>query len=193
VTATREEIDKLLAAAQPHMRLWLLLCSDLAIRSGTAVKLNPSNHDPQAGTLRFITKANAHMTLPVTSEIAELLNTCDQTSGEPFIRQLWPRDAHRKGQRPRKGCDGIDALRWQFHRLCAQVGINRRITPHDMHRATAVAMLRQTRDLRKVQALLGHRNLQSTFWYLDHDMQPVSKTTLELIKSPAWRKDTKTA
>jgi integrase len=184
VTATREEIDALLDAAPPHMRLWLLFCSDLAIRSGTAVRLRPANYDPRHRELRFVTKANAHMTLPVTDEIADLLALCDQHKDEPFIRQLWPAHTHRCGPPLRPGCDGIDALRWQFHRLCKQVGITRRITPHDMRRATAVAMLEHTKDLRAVQAILGHRNLQSTFWYLDHDLRQVNRSTLELLKRP---------
>jgi integrase len=186
VVATREEIDALLAAAAPHMRLWLLLCSDLAIRSGTAVTLAPLNYDQRRRDLRFVTKANAHMTLPVTAQVAELLDQCDQTSPLPFVRQLWPRDPQHPGPRLKRGCDGIDALRWQFKKLCAQVGITRRIVPHDMRRATAVAMLQHTHDLRAVQALLGHRNLQSTFWYLDHDLRQVSRSTLEIIKRPTW-------
>lgn len=50
-------------------------------------------------------------------------------------------------------------------------------------------MLHYTNDIREVQAILGHKNLQSTFWYLDHDMRPIKRSTLELIKSPAWRKE----
>jgi site-specific recombinase XerC len=53
-----------------------------------------------------------------------------------------------------------------------------------MRRATAVAMLNETGDLRKVQALLGHRNLQSTFWYLDHDFNQINRSILEKIKHP---------
>jgi len=184
IKTTHEEITALLAAAPPHMRLWLLFCSDLAIRSGTAVRLAPENYDPARGELRFTTKANAHMTLPVTAEIAALLERCDQRDPTPFIRQLWPRNPHRHGKPIKAGCDGIDALRWQFHRLCADVGITRSIRPHDMRRATAVAMLEHTKDLRAVQALLGHRNLQSTFWYLDHDLRQVTRASLEIIKRP---------
>jgi site-specific recombinase XerC len=52
-------------------------------------------------------------------------------------------------------------------------------------------MLRYTGDVRKVQALLGHRTLQSTIWYLDHDLNPLDASTLEAIKKPhlVWSKD----
>jgi site-specific recombinase XerC len=61
--------------------------------------------------------------------------------------------------------------------------------PHDLRRTTAVAMLRATHDLRDVQAILGHKNLTSTMWYLDHELRPVKRSTLELIKRPDWRKE----
>ncbi|MGD0548012.1 MAG: hypothetical protein ABR991_09360 [Terracidiphilus sp.] len=57
IIATREEIDTLVAHANAALQLWLLLCSDLAIRSGTAVKLNLTNYDQRRGELRFTTKA----------------------------------------------------------------------------------------------------------------------------------------
>ena len=46
-------------------------------------------------------------------------------------------------------------------------------------------MLEATGDLRDVQALLGHRSLASTIWYLDHDFSPINRATLELIKLKA--------
>jgi site-specific recombinase XerC len=55
-------------------------------------------------------------------------------------------------------------------------------------------MLKQTKDVRDVQALLGHRSLQSTIWYLDHDLRPVALANLEAIKRPFLvRKETKSA
>jgi hypothetical protein len=37
--------------------------------------------------------------------------------------------------------------------------------------------------------------MQSTIWYLDHDLEPVPIANLEAIKKPfiAWRKETKSA
>jgi len=39
-----------------------------------------------------------------------------------------------------------------------------------------------TGDLREVQALLGHSQLSSTLWYLDHHVTQVEVTNLELVK-----------
>jgi hypothetical protein len=40
-----------------------------------------------------------------------------------------------------------------------------------------------------VQAFLGHLSLHSIVIYLDHDLRPVKRATLEIIKSAAWRKE----
>jgi integrase len=189
VTATREEIDAILDAALPGMRLWILLCSDLAIRSGTASKLNWSNYDPETRTLRFTTKHNARLALPVTDEIRELIEACDPHSHVPFVRQLWTKTRPRAARPIGPGFDDGGKMRMHFQALCRSVGIDRRIIPHDLRRTTAVAMLELTGDVRDVQTLLGHRNLQSTLWYLDHDLRPVKRSSLELIKTHAWRQE----
>ena len=82
-----------------------------------------------------------------------------------------------------------NSLRRAFTRFRISLGITRRVTPHDLRRTTAVAMYKHSGDLRAVQALLGHANLNSTLHYLDHDLRPIERSTLEILKRPAWRKD----
>lgn len=185
----RSELDAILCAAPAHLQLWILLCSDLAIRSGTAARIAPHNYDRSQGVLRFITKRGAHLTLPVTAEIADLLHQCDMQNPASFVRQLWMRQPVHQGRTPAATGKTADRLRVLFRRLCLSVGITRRIVLHDLRRTSAVAIYQHTGDLRDAQALLGHRSLQSTLWYLDHDIRPVKRATLELIKTPAWRKD----
>lgn len=189
VTVTDDERTCLLNAANDHMRLFILLCSDLAIRAGTAVKINAENYNKERGILRFTTKKEEVVTLPVTQEIREMLDKCSMETSQSFIRQLWCAESSGKqgrGRRPGGGKIGRGQLTQDFAHLKDAVGIKRRITPHDLRRTTAVAMFEQTGDIRDVQSLLGHRSLQSTIWYLDHDLRPVKRSTLELIKRPAW-------
>ena len=181
VTATDEERDRVLAAAPAHMRLWLLFCSDLAIRSGTAVRLAPEHYDPVRRKLTFTTKYGEKLTLPTTNAIERMLDDCDMRNPEPFVRQLWQN--YRRVNLPPQRTDQLRLLQ-AFARLRRRVGIERRITPHDLRRTTAVAMYQHTRNVRKVQALLGHRNMNSTIWYLDHDLEPVDVEILETIKKP---------
>jgi len=188
VTATDKERQAIMTAAPPHLRLWLLFCADLAIRSGTAARIDPSHYDANRRELRFTTKYGEHLTLPCTAEIVALINQCDPHSDYPFVRQLWAEDArHRWGRKPKLDPNDPSPLSKQFCTLRRSLGITRKLTPHDLRRTAAVHMLEATGDLRDVQALLGHRNLTSTLWYLDHDMRPVSRSVLERIKRPAWR------
>jgi integrase len=189
VTASREEIDAILNAAPDALRLWVLLCSDLAIRSGTAARLAPNNYNPETRELRFTTKHGARLTLPVTEEIRTLIERCNPHQDIPFARQLWT-PGFSRGTRPlTTDMDNGGYYRKCFRDLRLSLGITHRITPHDLRRTTAVEMLNATGDLRAVQALLGHANLNSTVYYLDHDLRPIKRSTLELIKRPAWRKD----
>jgi len=87
VTVTYDERMKLLGKASPCVKCWLLMCSDMAIRSGTAVKLGPSHYDQRRRVLTFTTKYQNRQELPVTEELASLLDTCTDPT-VPFVGQL---------------------------------------------------------------------------------------------------------
>lgn len=171
VTATAKEKAAILAAANPAMRCFILLCSDLAIRSGTAVKMCPHNYDAARMELSFRTKFDGAQTLPVTAELAALFGRCDGDPSISFIAQLSGRES----------INQTTMLNY-FARLRRKVGITRKLTPHDFRRTTAVTAYQITKDLRVVQALLGHEELATTMHYLDHRNTPVNKSLLEMAK-----------
>jgi integrase/recombinase XerC len=191
VTATEEERAAILDAAPPHLRLWILLCSDTAMRSGTAIKIGPEHYDPKRRTLTFTTKYGEALTMPTTADIEAMLDDCEMRNPETFVRQLWRNQPGMKTRQPSTLRGQQATLEHSFKALRIRLGITRRIVPHDLRRTSAVAMYRYTRDVRDVQALLGHRNLASTIWYLDHDLRPIAHETLEAIKRPfiVTRKD----
>ena len=150
VTATMEERERILRAASTRLRCWLLLCSDLALRSTTAARIAPENYNPETRSITFQTKFGTWQTLPVTAELAELFARVPATadSAKPYVMHL----TH---------CGHIKAnmLRKELRNVLASVGITRQLTPHDLRRPTAVKVFEVTHDLRAVQAVLGHRNL----------------------------------
>jgi len=168
VTATDQERSQLLLTAPPHMQCLIMLCSDLAIRSGTAARLTPANYDARTRRLTFTTKYDARLSLPVTDRLAFLLDECAPFPHTPFVHSLNPR-----------GHAHVHNLRAAFRRLCKRVGILRRLTLHDLRRTTAVKTMDLTHDIRMVQAVLGHSNLQSTLHYLDHRMTEVPRSLLQ--------------
>jgi integrase len=163
------------------LRLWLLFCSDLALRSGTANKLNGSNYDPERGELRFMTKGGACQMLPITTEIATLIASLDHHSPIPYVWQL------RKKEQLRGHPSliyRVRILRAELKALRLSLGITKRIIPHDLRRTAAVAMLNETHDIRTVKVLLGHSDLKTTLGYLDHDIIHLDQSMLEAIKRP---------
>ena len=183
VVANRPLIDELLRKADGSLRLMILLCSDLAIRSGTAARLGPNHYDATTQTLHFTTKMGEKLTLPVTDEVKEMLDECDMFQNIPFVTQQYKIHPPTNPKRKHGSVLHPSTIGRRFKALLGTI-TPKRITLHDLRRTSAVRMYEQTGDLRRVQALLGHRCMPSTIWYLDHDLQPVSRSTLELIKQP---------
>lgn len=181
ITSTDAEREAILKAAPPHLRCWLLMCSDLAIRSGTAARLTPEHYDTLRRKLTFTTKYQERQQLPVTEELAHLLDAC-KLPDVPFVAQLpRARKSHRQPLHP-LGRMAAGSLRKLFVKLKRKLGITRKLTAHDLRRTTAMRVYEETRDIRLVQALLGHGDLNSTVWYLDHHLTPITLADLELAK-----------
>jgi integrase len=171
VVATNKERESILAASPPHMRCMLHLCSDLAIRSGTAAKICPQHYNPQEHMLTFRTKYARSVTLPVSKPLQVLFLLHSAESHVPYITALNPR-----------GAESESSHRRMFNRIKARLGITRRLTYHDLRRTTAVNAYELTHDLRLVQALLGHKELAHTLYYLDHNTTPVTAEAIEAIR-----------
>lgn len=60
VVARRDEIDAILRLCDKPMRLYVLLCSDLAMRSGTAMKIAPQMYDPHTHTHSAFNRRRTH-------------------------------------------------------------------------------------------------------------------------------------
>lgn len=171
VVATTEEREAIFQASPPHLRVLLHLCSDLAIRSGTAARIAPQHYDAKQGILTFRTKYARSVTLPVSAPLRELFKLHAGESHVPFLTALNPR-----------GAESESAHRRLFNRIKARLGITRRLTYHDLRRTTAVRAYELTRDLRVVQALLGHKELAHTLYYLDHNSTPVTADVIEAVR-----------
>ena len=185
VTATAEEIRAVLNACGDNrgLKLLVLLCSDLAIRSGTACRLSRTDYHGEWESLIFATKWQEKLTLPVTEEIQELLAQADPRDDRPFVTQLWRNDHYMT----KKTIDPATVTR-HFQKAREAAGV-RYFRLHDLRRTTAVTIFRRTRDLHTVRSVLGHRDLASTVYYLDHDLVNVPRALLEAIKpKPTERK-----
>ena len=89
------------------------------------------------------------------------------------------------GQRPGHPMDK-GAVQWACRLARFQSGIVKPLTPHSLRHAFAVHLLESGTDLRTIQLLLGHRQLETTSRYLRLATTKVCATTspLDLLPRP---------
>jgi integrase len=178
--ATDGERHMLLEAATPALRFFLLLCADLGLRHRTAARIALSNYNPHLRALSFTTKGNVRQTLPVTGEIAAIIEALPQNSDRyaPIVNLLRPhRPGHVPGSSPR--------FTKQWKALKRRTNTRPELRIHDLRRTLAEDVWTATHDLRAVQAQLGHRSPTTTARYLAdriglQDLQPVMHKVQQL-------------
>ncbi len=175
ITATNEEVSKLLAVAPTWMRAVILFARALGMRRGEIINLTPSNFDAQSRGLNFRRKSGGTSGLPVSPEIEKLiLFASDQDPHERIIVTLgmpipsvkpWAHTANRTAaQRLENAINGLVTSRWRA--MVKKSGVNSNLHLHDLRHTAATEAFTETKDLRAVQQLLGHRSLASTMRYL---------------------------
>lgn len=174
-TIGKDALERLLGNAPQHMRMYILLCSDLAMRAGAAVKLSENDWDNDEGAFRFKTKSGIIVHLPLTKRVRAMVDIAHSyrcaDSATPYVTRL-----------------GGPDVRYMYHSygrqlklMLAELGIDK-ITTHDLRRSAARRMYTSTKDLQVVQALLGHTNIASTFNYL---YPHTGKVTAEQLEAAA--------
>lgn len=173
VTATQDEKERILAACPTWLKCWVLLCSDLALRNATAASICPENYNEETGSITYKTKFGTWQILPVTDEIRALFAKAprDTPRSLPYVAALHPN---------RRICKTWIGQKFAY--VVRAAGITRKLTAHDLRRTTAMRVYDMTHDLRMVQAVLGHKQLATTLYYLDHRDKTVLVSTLELAK-----------
>lgn len=169
VTATEEEIEKLLDAAHPWLRAAIYLCSDTALRSGEALALRPEQI--REGQITFTGKGQVSRSIPLSERAAKLISETPEGEGTILSRLAAKR---------------IDkyTLSRAWLRLKKKAGVRLELRMHDLRRTTATKAYRETHDLFVVQQLLGHRNLISTLSYIAPHGAPELRALIEKLKTP---------
>lgn len=157
-TATPQQIAALLRCAPAHLRLFILLAWQLALRFSETFQVTPANTNLAKGTATIRTKGGKTRTIPLTDDVTALLKSLG--TGDLEGRQDWPYMALLKGKpiHPR-------GLRTAWWYLCDRANV-KGIHPHDLRRTTATNLYATCKDLRAVQQFLGHESLASTTMYL---------------------------
>lgn len=153
--ATPEEIARLVAAAEPWMRVLLQLCVSLALRLSEALDVRESNATPQS--IAFKAKGGETQSMPITPDVAAAIRNAPP--GDPTI----PLVARYYGKPVTKA-----VAHHAWLKLKKRAAVNQNLIIHDLRRTTAVTAYELTKDLRAVEQILRHRNLSTTTRYLEH-------------------------
>jgi integrase len=162
IVATDDEREKLFANASPRMSFFLSLCADMGLRHRTASRITLGNYDPRTHSLTFTTKGNVHQTLPVPFHIRAIIERLPEGSpkDEPIVNFLRQQHIgeHQPGKHPR--------LYRSWIALKKKCGIRAELHIHDLRRTLAEDVWHATKDIRVVQAQLGHSSPTTTARYL---------------------------
>ncbi len=174
VTVPDSEFTAVLDAAGPKLRLALLLARDAALRISACIKLEHRNIDFEANEITGKTKRNTNYQVEMTKRLRDELAYAAHVAkpGKPLICTF-----NRYGKTPHNS-----SLSHELIKVKKELGITRPWGFHDLRRTSARALYKRTKDIRKVQSLLGHTSLTSTLWYLGNAGQQPSAEELEATR-----------
>ena len=170
---SEDDAQKLLAAAEsPFERAMLLLMLTAGLRRSEvgAIRLEDVNLENQALLVRG--KGAKQRMVPLMPQTAEAIRNYLATRpdvDQPYLF-LSP-----QGQRLAN-----DFLNRTLRRILARAGLGKRITPHMLRHTFATHLVRNGVDVRTVQELLGHADLETTANYLHSDTR-AKQTAVALI------------
>jgi len=163
VTLSQEEAQQLVAAAdRPWTRCLVILLLTTGMRRSEALAIALEDVDLENGQLLVHGKGSKERTVPLTQEATEVIR-------------------HYLGHRKKTDClrlfvsqtgEAIQGrvVNQMLDRVLQKAElVGRGITPHTLRHTFATHLIRNGTDIRTVQELLGHSNIQTTARYLHSD------------------------
>jgi site-specific recombinase XerD len=170
-----EEVQQLLGAVRStKLRTILIAAYGAGLRISEALRLNVSDIDSNRMVIHIRGAKNGKDRLVLLSP--DLLVA---------LRRYWV-EARPKGSHLFPGRNGrpvhIDVIRRALQAVVRQLGFKKRVTLHSFRHGFATHLLEDGTDVRVIQTLLGHSNLQTTAHYTQ-----VSTTNFQKVTSPLDR------
>ena len=164
---SREEVARLIEASSGRFeRTLLMVLYGTGMRRAEVAKLKIADVDSQPMILHVVNgKGGKDRDLPLSPTLLETLRAHWRWL-KPQV-YLFPSRMHRDHEQPI-----TDKIVW---RACAEAakraGIRKRVTPHLVRHSWATHLLEAGTDLRSIQLLLGHEDLEVTARYLHLSQQ----------------------
>jgi integrase len=134
------------------------------------------------------TKAGAMYNVPMTQRLYErLLFVCSSARGaDESLFAIFENEG------TRKSLVNYGTMYYWLQDAKAKAGVTNPWSFHDLRRTAARALYERTHDIRKVQRLLSHSNLQHSFWYIGAlgvdleaaDLEPQPTKEVQCVHQP---------
>jgi len=170
---SHDEAVKLLSAAAPCPFTYTFIATllETGLRVTEACHLQVGDIDRTAGMVHVrLGKGAKNRAVNLTDRLYRLLRRYweVQRPKQPWLfpaQQSAVPDGADPMQRWADHPVSPDTVRERLHRVVAQAGLQRRVTPHDLRRTYATWLLEAGVNLRTVQVLLGHASPETTTRY----------------------------
>ena len=173
---SREEVSRLINAAGTLFRRTLLMTLyGTGMRRAELAHLKVSDIDSQRMIVRVVAgKGGKDRDLPLSPALLEILREYWRWR-KPRLYLFPTRTCRRRLDQPIS-----DKTVWiACSEAARQAGISKRVTPHTLRHSWATHLLEAGTDLRTIQVLLGHGDLETTAQYLH-----LSQRHLQAVMNP---------
>jgi integrase/recombinase XerD len=176
ILSPEEVLEFLGCLSNSKHRTILTICYAAGLRLSEAVALQPCHIDSHRMVIRVEQgKGQKDRYVMLSPKLLEILRQWWRV--ERPQTWLFPGDKPDRHVSPGTVQQACERARYRSH-------IAKPIAPHSMRHAFAVHLLEQGTDVRTIQLLLGHRNLQTTARYLQIATSKVCSTTSPLDLLP---------
>jgi len=169
VVLTKEEVKILIDHAssfKAKLMIKLLYSSGMRVSELTTLKTTDLELDKQTAWVRHGKGAKDRLIILSKSVVLDLASYLKDHVGEYVLVG-------------RHGSMTTKYVQMMIHDAAARAGINKKVTPHTLRHSFATHLLESGTDIRIIQELLGHSNLQTTQIYTH-----VSNEEKRKVKSP---------
>jgi len=166
---SKEEVLSVIGAMNyKHRAVYMTLYyGGLRKEEACTLRKNQVHFDPDF--LIVIGKGNKQRLVPMSSHLAEIIKA--------ITKDLKPNDLCFPSN---QGGGVLTDIRWPIKRALKTTGLEKKITPHKFRHAFATHLLEAGSDLRSIQTLLGHEDIQTTQIYTKVQFPLLQKTVKRL-------------
>lgn len=170
---SRGEVRQLLSQVKNPKHLALLMTTyATGLRASEVTRLRLSDLSPERGTIRVIRgKGNRDRTVMLSPELWPILSA--------YIEKYKPKEWLFEGRDPGESY-AVRSLQSIVQKARKKAGLRKTISTHTLRHSFATHLLESGTDVRLIQELLGHANIETTLRYTHVSARQLSKVVSPL-------------